>query len=199
MSISVTSSMCVQEFPALYWHTSILFLRNCPGFYLAKCGNYSAARNIVGRCINQKLAEEIRQNYPNAVLLPVMSNSKLPLALAQAIGLEVCTEPYMHPDGMRKWANNTQRLLHRVELEKAASRRYILVDDIVDRHGAVFALKNHITACGGAVDAVVALACSLGGEAQMPKSCKYQAQTDKPWPVGPSSAYHDSIPPACAG
>ena len=75
------------HFPKGYGHTSIAFLKRCYGFYKAKNGDFISALNVVSKCIKQDRLRKLREQYPNAVLIPVLGQNQLPLALAYEIGL----------------------------------------------------------------------------------------------------------------
>lgn len=167
MNAATNSYRWEQGFPIVYWHTSLSFLKKCPGFYSAKCGDLQAARNIVSKCIKSQCIEELRQKYPDAVLLPVMTNNKLPLALAQAIGLELCSGAVLRRDKRSAQMYIPGWYLCQLEFLPLAARRYILVDDIITPNGAIYTLQKHVLNCGGKVEAVVALAHSPGDETEM--------------------------------
>ena len=160
------------NFPLICGHTSISFLTQLSNFRKAKYGNLSAARAIVNKCIKRQRLANLKACYPNAELLPVMTDNKLPIALAQAIGLKICMNIYKIESYQRKYMSAMERLLHqpsfvgRVEHNK----NYIIVDDIVTQGGTVSALRKHVLAGGGNVVAVTALACACGSEMLPPKN-----------------------------
>jgi hypothetical protein len=157
-----------ENFPKGYGHTSIAYLKRQPGFDDAKKGGINAAHLVVSQCVKHDRITELRKKLPGAVLLPVLSRNKLPLALAQAIGLPIWTEVRLVHTVHRKFLSAIQRLLHKPKFtgyvrEGAA---YILVDDVVCQGGTISELRRFVLRHGGCVVAVVAFA--IGSTAVAP-------------------------------
>lgn len=152
------------NFPPVYGHTSVSFLKRCSGFYDAKNGNMDMALIVVGMCIKPELIIEINQSYPDALLIPVISNNKLPEALAMTINLQVDTGIHQLHTHARKTLSAMERLLHKPGFSGKIikGKNYIIIDDIITQGGTVSALRKHIITHGGSVVAVVALASSAG-------------------------------------
>jgi hypothetical protein len=159
-----------ENFPKGYGHTSIAYLKRCPGFENAKNGDMDAAHLVVRQCTKQDRIRALREQYPSAILLPVLNRNKLPLALAQAIGLPVWENVRLVHTVRRKFLSAIQRLLHKPKfagnIQKGAA--YILVDDVVCQGGTVAALRNFVVNHSGTVVAVVALAYAIGSHAVAP-------------------------------
>jgi len=154
-----------ENFPKGYGHTSIAYLKRCPSFICAKNGDMNAAIHIVERCVKVKRINDLEENYPNSVLLPVINGRNvLPLALAQRISLPVWKDVILRSTISRKNLLAIQRLLHKPifigYIQKGLD--YIIVDDIVTQGGTISALREFVIARGGRVVAVVALAFSIG-------------------------------------
>ena len=158
-------------FPSVCGQTSISFLKRLSDFDSAKRGDLDAAKKIVSRCVNRQRILEIKRRYPNAELIPVITDNQLPLALAQAIGLKICPNIVKTGNNQRKTMNAMERLLHQPTFFGHVKRKteYILVDDIVTQGGTVAALRRHVIAGGGTVVAVVALAYACGSEKLSPE------------------------------
>lgn len=155
-----------RNFPKGYGHTSIAFLKRCYGFYQAKNGDFESAQDVVSKCIKQNRLLELRKQYPNAVLIPVLGQNQLPLALAYEIGLPIWFNVYFIYIVSRKLLCAIQRLLHKTiftgYIEK--NTEYILFDDIITQGGTILALRNFVISMGGIVVAVVALAYAIGSQ-----------------------------------
>lgn len=152
------------NFPKGYGHTSIAFLKRCYGFEDAKNGDLNAAHFVANRCIKQDRLCELREKYPDAIVLPVICKNKLPLALAQAIGLPVWYDVHLLPTVPRKFLCAIQRLLLKPTFIGAihSDLDYILVDDIITQGGTIAELRKYVLINGGNVVAVVALAYAIG-------------------------------------
>jgi len=157
-------------FPKGYGHTSISFLKHCLCYEAAKNGDLDAARFVVSRCVKQDRLCELRENYPDAVLLPVLSRNQLPLALALAIGLPIWIHVYLLQTVSRKLLSAAQRLLHIPIFIGYVQKdmKYILVDDVITQGGTIAALRRFVKTQGGTVVAVVALAYAIGSHAVAP-------------------------------
>lgn len=153
-----------KNFPRGYGHTSIAYLKRCLGFEDAKKGDLDAAQFVVSRCVKQHRLCALRKQFPDAVLLPVLGKNRLPLALAQIIGLPIWFNVFLLHTVSRKYLCAFQRLLHkpvftgRIQCGVA----YILVDDVITQGGTVAALREFVLVRGGKVVAVVALAYAIG-------------------------------------
>jgi hypothetical protein len=157
-------------FPKGHGHTTIAFLKRCPEYEEAKNGDMNASLFVVSRCVKQNRILALREKYPNAVLLPVIGRNRLPLALAQAIGLPIWRHVYMVQTVSRKTLYAIQRLLHKPVFYGFIRKewQYILVDDVITQGGTITALREFVHARGGRVVAVVALAFSIGSHAIAP-------------------------------
>jgi phosphoribosylpyrophosphate synthetase len=153
-----------ENFPPLYNHTSIAFLKRCPGFYDAKKGNMRAALFVAGISVKTARINELRKKYPAAVLLPVIGKNKLPEALARIIGLKIYRGISKTHTLTRKKLTAMERLLHKPQFRGKILKgeNYIIVDDIVTQGGTVSALRRFVLSKGGFVVAVAALAHSAG-------------------------------------
>ena len=171
MKIGMNSFVWEQDFPDVYGQTSISFLKQCRGFAEAKNGDLRAANSVVVKCVNPQSLAELRRRYPDAEILPVITDNKLPLALAQAIGLRICKTVFVHKNRQRKHMRAMERLLHPPTFEGAIKHRknYILVDDIMTQGGTISSLRKHVISGGGNVVAVVVLACAAGGSTLTPE------------------------------
>jgi hypothetical protein len=152
------------NFPKGFGHTSIAYLKRCPGFEDAKKGDINAARLVVNPCIKPSRIKKLREQFPQATLLPVLGRNVLPLALAQAIGLPVWVNVRLVHTVRRKFLSAIQRLLHKPKFAGNIQKgmAYILVDDVVCQGGTVAALRRFVVNHGGTVVAVVALAYAIG-------------------------------------
>ena len=153
-----------KDFPPLYSHTSISSLKRCPGFDDAKKGNIKAALLVTGLSVKSKRINEIKEKYPSAVLLPIMSNNKLPEALARIIGLEIYFGIHKVETVKRKGLSAMERLLYKPQFRGSVpkGKNYIIVDDIVTQGSTVSALRQFVLSQGGFVIAVATLAHSAG-------------------------------------
>ena len=160
-----------KSFPSICAHTSISFLKQCSDFHSAKHGDLNAAKGIVDRCVKLNQLAELRNCYPNAELLPVLTKNKLPIALAEAIGLKVSMNVSKINSGQRKHMGAMMRLLNPPVFTGEVRREvnYIIVDDIITQGGTVASLRKHILMGGGNVVAVTALAYAFGAERLSPK------------------------------
>jgi len=170
-----------KNFPPLYGHTSIAYLKRCPGFNDAKQGDMRAALLVTGVSVKLQRIQELREKYPSAVLLPVMSNNKLPEALARTIGLKVCTGVREVQTLTRKNLSAMERLIHKPRFRGTVCKgeSYIIVDDIVTQGGTVSALRQFILSKGGFVVAVVALAYSAGSGVIVPNTDRIHQLVEK--------------------
>jgi len=171
LNIKTNSFVWEQNFPAVFGQTSISFLKQCLSFYEAKNGDFEAAKKVVAACIKPRCLIDIKNRYPNAELLPVITGNKLPMALAQAIGLNVCKTVSIHKEHQRKYMNAMERLLYQPTFTGCIKYKtnYILVDDILTQGGTISSLRKHVLSCGGNVVAVVVLAYAIGSKTLTPK------------------------------
>ena len=72
-----TSLAWEKDFPRGYGHTSIAYLKRCPGYEDAKNGNMNAANFVVSQCVKQSRINDLRNKHPNAVLIPVLNKNRL--------------------------------------------------------------------------------------------------------------------------
>lgn len=158
------------SFPAGYGHTSLAFLKRCLGFEEAKNGGLEAASFVVSRCVKQNRLRHLRERHPDAVLLPVLGKNKLPLALAQEIGLPIWYGVRLIHIVNRKMLSAIQRLLHKPKFCGFIQEgtQYILIDDVITQGGTIAALREFVIVRGGRVVAVVALAYAIGSHAIAP-------------------------------
>ena len=157
-------------FPIGFGHTSIAYLKRCPGYEDAKNGNLTAAQLVVNQCVKCKRLQVLREQYPDAVLLPVCGQNKLPLALAEAIGLPVWNCVFVIQSVSRKSLCAIERLMHKPGFagDIRQDAEYILVDDVITQGGTIAALREFVLVQGGRVAAVVALAFAIGSHAVAP-------------------------------
>lgn len=166
-----TSLAWEENFPKGYGHTSISYLKRCPGFDDAKKGDLDAARFVVLSSVKQERICSLREQYPDAILIPVLGRNLLPLALAQIIGLPIWTKVFLLHSVSRKRLCAFQRLLQKPIFTGViqSNTTYILVDDVITQGGTIAALREFVIAHGGKVVAVVALAYAIGSHAIAPK------------------------------
>lgn len=159
------------DFPPVYRHTSISFLKRRRGFYDAKKGSMDKALTVVSKCVKSKTIVEIKQKYPDAILIPVISNNKLPEALAMALNLPIHTNVHIYNSHVRKTLSAIERLLHKpcFSGKIIKGEDYIIVDDIITQGGTISALRKHIVTNGGTVVAVAVLASSIDSQIIAPK------------------------------
>ena len=159
-----------ERFPRGFGHTSIAFLRRCLGFIDAKNGDLNAAQFVVSRCVKLERLQELREKYPEAVLLPVLGRNQLPLALSQTIGLPIWLNVRLIHTVSRKALCAMQRLMHRPMFTGyiRPDMNYILVDDVVTQGGTIAALREFVLVQGGRVVAIVALAYAIGSQVIAP-------------------------------
>jgi hypothetical protein len=151
-------------FPKGYGHTSIAYLKRCPGFECAKNGDINAARRIVQTCVKPNRINIMLGNHPKSTLLPVLGKNVIPLALAQEIGLPTWNNVLRIDTKPRKSLPAIQRLLHKPVFVGHIQEgiNYIIVDDIITQGGTIAALREYVLARGGKIVAVVALAYAIG-------------------------------------
>lgn len=154
------------SFPPVYTHTSIAYLKRHTSYNKAKNGDMQAAAEVVDSCVKPRLITELRKKHHYAELLPVISNNRLPEALARKIGLKVHTEVYELEEQNRKNMTAIERLLYQPCFGGQITRGkiYIVVDDVVTQGGTISALRKYIMQCGGLVSAAVALASSADSQ-----------------------------------
>jgi hypothetical protein len=159
-----------ENFPEGYGHTSIAFMKRCPGFEDAKNGDIDAAQFVVSRCVKQSRIDDIREQYPDALLLPVLGQNQLPLALALAIGLPIWNNVRLIHMVSRKLLSAIERFIHKPVFTGYIKRdtEYILIDDVITQGGTIAALRRFVIRGGGNVVAVVALAYAIGSHAVAP-------------------------------
>lgn len=159
------------DFPKGYGHTNIVYLKRCVGYSDAKDGDLLAACLVVKQCVKKRRIDIIRDWYPDAVLLPVISRNALPFALALFIGLPIHTDVTKQPQKPRKSMSAMERLLNKPIFEGyiLPNKDFIIVDDVVTQGGTVAALRQHVISKGGRVVAVVALAYSIGSSIFAPR------------------------------
>lgn len=154
------------NFPTVYGHTSVSYLKHCSGFEEAKHGDIQAAFSVVNMCIKSNRITELKERYPSAVLLPIVANNKLPEAFAQKIGMEIHTEVYTLESQSRKTLSAMERLLHKPCFDGRINEGvdYVIVDDVVTQGGTISALRKYVILNGGTVAAVTALAFSTDSQ-----------------------------------
>jgi len=169
-------------FPPLYSHTSISRLKHCPGFSDAKQGNMQAALLVAGVSVKSERIKELREKYPSAVLLPVMTKNKLPEAFAWLIGLKVCLDVREVQSFKIKNLSAMERLLHKPQFRGTITKgeSYIIVDDIVTQGCTISALRQFVLSRGGSVAAVTALAYAAGSGAIAPGPERVRRLAEKP-------------------
>lgn len=154
-----------QNFPPIFTHTSVSFLKQCMEFNKAKFGNMESAKKVVDQCIKLDKINELKQKYPDAILLPVISRNKLPHAFAEKIKMEICTTVHICSSVKRKFLSGMERLVHRPVYKGIINtgKKYIIVDDIVSQGGTIAELRKFIINQGGIVCAITALTHSISG------------------------------------
>lgn len=161
-----------KDFPKGYGHTSIAYLKRCVGFEQAKAGDYNAAKQVVRQCIKRNRVDLIHRLYPSAVLLPVITKNRLPLALATAIGLPVYNAVKQINSGKKcKNMCAMERLIYKSKFHGYVPPgiEFIIVDDIVTQGSTISELRKHVLSQGSFVIAIVALAYSIGSTSIAPK------------------------------
>lgn len=155
-----------ENFPIGYGHTSISFLKKCKGYTAAKNGDLEAAKLVVAQCAKSVRILELHDRYPEAILIPVMSQNMLPLALALHIGLPIHIGIGYVRESCRRNMSAMQRLLNTPSFHGDICRGtvFILVDDVVTQGGLMASLRRYILLCGGKIAAVVALAYACGSK-----------------------------------
>jgi hypothetical protein len=161
------------DFPTGQGHTTIAYLKRCIGFEDAKKGDIDAAHLVVSRCVKLDRLQELREKHPDAVLLPVLGHNRLPIALAEVIGLRICLSVRLIHTVSRKHLCAILRFLHKPVFtgDIQEGSEYILVDDVITQGGTISALRNFVMSRGGNVVAVVALAYAIGSHAIAPMKC----------------------------
>jgi adenine/guanine phosphoribosyltransferase-like PRPP-binding protein len=161
--------------PDVIGYTSIGFLKRCNGYEAAKKGDLASAKRVVESCTCKKMLN-IRQLYPDAVVLPVITGNSLPVALALHIGLPICHSVLCLKTMQRKSLSAMQRILYKPVFCGCiqAGMSYILVDDVVTQGGTIAALWQFVAQAGGSISAVVALAYDRGSKTIRPAAEKEQ-------------------------
>ncbi len=136
---------------------------------------------MVFQCAKPERLYALRENYPHAVLLPVVRRNVLPMALADAIGLPVCREVYCLDSMPRKELSAMERLMHRPRFagNVKPGTDYILVDDVVTQGGTMMALCDFVVSQGARVVAVAALAFATGASVIAPTQVHIDALENK--------------------
>ena len=155
------------DFPEGIGHTSISYLKRCDGYHAAKNGDMLEAMRVVEQCVKLDRIAAIKEQYPNAVLLPVISQNMIPLALASFIGLPVYAGVRRVDAQKRQGLPAILRLTHKPEFSGriVAGASYIIVDDVVTQGGTVASLRHYVLEQGGTVLAIAALAYAIGSRA----------------------------------
>jgi hypothetical protein len=78
ISIANVDSPWGKNSPAIFGYTSISFLKRCNGYEAAKNGDLANAKRVAESCTSKKTLN-IRQLYPDAVGLPVITGNSLPV------------------------------------------------------------------------------------------------------------------------
>lgn len=162
------------DFPPVYYHTSVSFLKSCAGYYKAKQGDCISAVNTVDECVKPDIINRLKKEYPRAVLLPVLTDTdnRLPAAFAERIGLRVHYGIYAACNIRRKTLSGLERILFSPVFtgDVIKGAQYIIVDDVVTQGGTISALRRFVMRGGATVAAVTALACSAGSVCLSPES-----------------------------
>ena len=155
------------DFPEGIGHTSISYMKRCDGYNAAKNGDMLAAMRVVERCTKRDRIAAVKEQYPNAVLLPVISQNAIPLALASFIGLPVYTGVRRVDAQKRQGLPAILRLMHKPKFSGKiiSGVSYIIVDDVVTQGGTAASLRHYVLEQGGTVLAIVALAYAIGSRA----------------------------------
>jgi len=152
-------------------YTSASFLKQCDGYSEAKTGDVFAAKGIFEKCVKKECMKNIREKYPDSILLPVMSHTNaLPLSFAMHRGLPVCTNAWIDRGERRKEMNAMQRILNSPTFQGyiQPNKSYILVDDVVTQGGTIMALRQFVLDSGGQANAAVAIAYIKSGKTIIP-------------------------------
>ena len=159
-----------ENFPKGFGHTNIAYLKRCTGYEDAKNGDMCSARFVVSQCVKRSRIMALRERYPDAILLPVVGRNKLPMALAEEIGLPVWDSVTLLQKLTRKHLCAIERFMHKPLFTGYIRRdaKYILVDDVITQGGTISALRELVLIQGGKVVAVVALAFAIGSHAVAP-------------------------------
>ena len=158
------------DFPQGFGHTSISYLKRCEGYHAAKNGDIDAAMRVVERCVKTDRIDAVREQFPNTVLLPVISQNMIPLALAMYIGLPVHEGVRRVDTQKRRELPAILRLMYKPKFSGRIIRgvSYIIVDDVITQGGTVASLRHYVLKRGGTVLAVIALAFAIGSRAITP-------------------------------
>lgn len=143
-------------------YTSIAFLKRCPGYTEAKKnGDKKAAEKVIDTCVDECQVSLVREKYPEAILIPVISvTNTLPIAFADRIGLVICLSVRSVKTESRKSLSAMERILNKPHFYGfiETNKSYILVDDIMTQGGTFSALIRFVVESGGYVCAVIVLA-----------------------------------------
>jgi|GEM_PF-721918 len=157
-----------QSLPNVVVHKRVDLIKRHPDFDNAKKGDIEAALRLTNDSIDINKIEMLKINYPNSIIVPVISidtnkMNKLPIAYAEVIssitGFKV-ENIYQINDVSRTNKNAIERLISRAKytgnVEKG--KNYIIVDDVVTQGGTLNELKKYIEKNQGKV-----VACSTLG------------------------------------
>jgi hypothetical protein len=142
-------------------HTSISNLVKTKDYEKAKSGDIISAYEIVNKIVKSERLSSI-SNYPNAKLIPVISNERtgrnmLPLAYAQKIheiyGNEIETDIVQSNRSYHTGASPAARLLRPVYFDGKINpgQEYILIDDVSTSGATLKALEIFVEENGGKV------------------------------------------------
>lgn len=159
-------------FPSGIGHTSIDFIRNHGNRVLymqAKAGNEIAAIELVKKCVKKDKMSDLRYNFPDAVILPVLAKERtgynvMPLAYAKVMssisGFEINEDVFQINCPHHTGACAMQRLLNRAVFDGDVQKgyNYVIIDDVVTQGGTASSLRRFINERGAKVVAVSALA-----------------------------------------
>lgn len=161
-----------EDFPSGIGQTSIDFIRNHGNrelFMQAKAGDEIAAVELIRRCIKKEKVFSLYNQYPDAVILPVMAKERtgynvIPLAYAKVMssisGFRINEDIFQINSPHHTGACAMERLINRPVFDGKVQLgyNYIVVDDVVTQGGTVSRLRHYILDNGGKVAAVSALA-----------------------------------------
>lgn len=156
-----------EDFPNVVSHYTSGSISSHPGHKSAKSGDLKAALSVVLDLINSYKIVELKENYKDAVLVPVISieedRNKLPLTYAMVIkkitGMKVETGIKQINETKHTQKCALERLLSRACFSGnvIANQKYILVDDVITTGGILNELRNYIQENGGHVVAATSL------------------------------------------
>lgn len=125
-------------------------------FQKGKGGDLQAAQQLVAKITNNEKMQAIAQQYPNAIIAPVMSQSTnvIPLAyamlLSEKTGMKYTTD-FRQVKAQHRTGEGSYNRLTRIPQYTGTpeAKDYILIDDHIVIGGTLNALRRHIRDNGG--------------------------------------------------